>query len=212
MEKVQKAQAAKKGNKTTEIIIGAANLKLSSAVKALTEGLAVVGQLEEKVQDGVLQVTDLEDKIGGLEQDFKNKKAQQEIDLKLAYDSKRVEFVQEYLDKNNLETITSAELQELKSKAFVTEAETQQAISSAVGAATSSMKKEHEADKKIAALEHEKKEASNVAEINQLKQQNKFLEDQLNNMRTLLNKQMEQETERAKHQPAIHLNGTNTGR
>lgn len=201
MSETKETKAAKKqiGNKTTEIIVGAAAVKLTSAVKALNEACDEVNKLEQKSQDCILKVTDLEDKIGGLETDLMNKTNQNKIELKQAYETDRKSFVAKYCQENNLVCVVSTEYSQLEQNLKEATTNMQNEINKSVGAATSNLKKEHENAMKIAQLEHEKKEAANLAEINQLKAQNAFLSQQIADTRKLLETQMSNETERSKY-------------
>ena len=78
----------------------------------------------------------------------------------------------------------------------------------AVGAATGSMKKDHDNALAMAALTHEKKEADNLANIKQLTSENKFLQDQIVHWKNMLDNQMKAETERAKYGQISNLNIT----
>ena len=201
-----KTPAKKVGNKTTEIIVGSAAMSLSSAVKNVMAAVEQVKTLENTSQTMTLKVSDLEDKIGGLEQDLKNKTEQNKIEIKNQFEADKKSFVDTYLTEKKMSCIDTAELTTLRTSLSKAEdnknAEIQKAVAFAVGAA----KKDSDNAAKVATLEHEKKEAANAAEISQLKAQNKFLEDQVSHWKTMLEKQMTQETERAKHGAINTLN------
>jgi molecular chaperone GrpE (heat shock protein) len=213
MENVKTPVAKKVGNKTTEIIVGTAVSKLTTVVKGINDAVQEVNKLETRIQDGTLKVTDLEDKIGGLEQDFKNKVAQSKIELEQAYTANRESFVGQFLAEKKMAMIPSKELGDLQLKLEEATSKVEDAVSKAVGIATGTMKSAHANEIKIANLEHEKKEANNMAEITQLKAQNKFLEDQVSHWKNMLDAQVKAETERAKYGAINTLNvGTPTGR
>lgn len=200
------------GNKTTELIIGTAASKLTAGITALQATVEAIGQLEEKAKQNTLVLLEQEDKLGALAQELTNTKAQNKYEIELAYKTDKRAFVDAFLKENDLMTVNEAEWLAMEKKLEDSEKATTDAVNKAVGAVTSSLKAEHASAIKVAQLEHEKKEAANTAEINQLKLQNQFLTDQMNHWKSMLEKQMQAETERAKHQPAIHVNGTNTGR
>lgn len=214
MEKVSKATVAKKGNKTTEIIIGAGAAKLTGAVTTLMSVVEKIQELPQIIQEKTLEVTNLEDKIGGLQQEFENKKNQNDLDLKLAYETSKEGFVGQYLNANGLETIKGSELADLKRKAYQSEAEIEQQIQTAVGKAVGIEKANSANALKIAQLEHQNKEANNSAEITQLKQQNAFLTQQVADWKKALEDERAAGIKRAEA-GAIHnlsIGGTQQGR
>jgi SpoU rRNA methylase family enzyme len=207
-----KKTTAKKGNKTTEIIIGAGASKLTTAVAALSSVVEVINQLPAKVQENVLLVSDLEDKIGVLQQDLKNKTAQNKIEIEQAYEADKEAFVSKWLNENGKTAVASEEYSEMQEKIANFEETLETTVAKEVGKAVGIEKNNSAQALKIKELEFEKKEADNKAEINQLKQQNAFLTQQAEQWKKMLETQIANETERSKHQPAIHVNGTNTGR
>lgn len=195
----QKTAAAKKGNKTTELVVGAAASRIENAVKALLSVSPEIGKLTVIAQESTLKVADLEDKIGGLKQDYENKSAQAKIELQQAYDSNREAFAQKWLAEKGLISIARLDLASLEGDLADATQKVDEKVAKAVGAATSSMKKDHEQALAISKLEMEKLQASNAAEIVQLKNQNTFLVDQVNHWKTMLETQQKNETERAKY-------------
>lgn len=211
-ESAKKSTKKVNGNKSTEVIIGTAATKLTAGIASLGLAVESINSLAEKANQNVLIILEQEDKLGQLEQELSNKKAQNKYEIELAYKTDVKAFVAEYLKENELMTVNETEWLAMEKKLEDAEKNTADQVAKAVNAATNSLKSEHTSTLKVAQLEHEKKEASNAAEITQLKMQNKFLEEQVNHWKTMLEKQMNAETERAKHQPNIHVNGTNTGR
>jgi hypothetical protein len=211
-----KAAAPKKaaGNKTTEIIVGTAAMKLGTALTGISAAMTEVAKLGETAQKMTLEVTDLEDKIGGLKQDLENKKSQNKIDLQQAYDSDKKAFVETYCKAEGVILVEDAEYKNLQAELETVTKGMEQKIAQEVGKAVGIEKANSANALKIATLENEKKEAGNTAEITQLKAQNKFLEDQVNHWKTMLDNQMKAETERAKYGAINTLNvgGTTQGR
>lgn len=210
------ASKAKKtsGTKTTELILGAGAAKIVAAVKSLKETIIVVDQLQEKIDNGVLEVMNLEDKVGALQQKLKNDTEQNRLEIQQAYKNDEKSFVDKWLQGQSMTAILTTDLTKLKDDLSAATTKMQDTVNAEVGKAKAIEKANSENAIKIANLEHEKKEASNTAEIAQLKAQIKFLESQLQNATDLLKKQMEQETERAKHGAINTLNvgGTTQGR
>lgn len=204
---------AAKGNRTTEIIIGSAAAKLETAVKAMNTAVVEVGKLEEKAQAHTLKVTDLEDKIGSLEQDLKNKTAQNKIELQQAYDADQKAFADKYLQSQGMTAIGTDELEELKADLEEATDKMSENVNKAVGAATSALKKEHDAADALAKMTFEKKEAENTAKITQLEAQVKFLTEQVGYWKKALEDERAAGVERAKASSIGTLNvGSSTGR
>lgn len=202
----QTTAAPKKGNKTTEIIIGTAASKMEAAVKSLLQVAPEISKLQETVNQGTLEVSNLEDKIGGLKQDYTNKVAQNKIEIQQAYDSDAKSFADRWLNTNNMEAIPCDELETIKNELEEATIKVSETVNKAVGAATGSMKKDYDNAIAIQKLEHEKKEANNQAEIVQLKNQVSFLTEQVNHWKTMLDSQVKAETERAKYGQINTLN------
>lgn len=191
MAEVTKAPAKKAvGNKTTEVIIGTASTKLIAAVAGLGAAVEAANKLPEVIQDYTLRVTDLEDKIGGLDQEFKNKVAQNQIEIKQAFERDRETFVSGWLQSKGLTTISATEVSELRDAVENATTNQETAVKNAEARAIGIEKSNSANALKIANLEHEKKEADNLATIKQQQQQITFLETQMKNLQTLLDSQM----------------------
>jgi transcriptional regulator with GAF, ATPase, and Fis domain len=205
MEQQVKAPA-KKGSRTTEIVIGAGAAKLETVLKGITSGIEILNKLPETIKTTTLEVVNLEDKIGSLKQQLTNEIAQNKIEIEQAYNSNKREFVDKWLEDNNMTVIETDELDEMKTELEDLAKDKADAINQAVAAATGAMKKENDHALALAKAENEKKEASNTAEITQLKAQNKFLEEQVGHWKTMLESQQKAETERAKYGQISTLN------
>lgn len=186
------------GNKTTEVILGSAAAKIQAAVVSLNSAIEVVGKLDEKANESVLQVSNLEDKIGALTQDLANKTAQNKIEVEQAYNADKEAFVDKYLHERKLETIDANELEELKDKVARAEENTANAVRSAVGTAVGIEQSKSASALKIAELGFAAKEAQNTAEINQAKSQIKFLEEQVQMWKGALDDERKAGVERSK--------------
>ncbi len=201
------------GNKTTELIIGAASMKFDSSLRGLLSVVPEIQKLTTVIQDGTLQVTDLEDKIGGLKQDLENKKAQNKIELQQAFDTNQRTFIDKWMTDNKMVFLPSDELQKLKTDLLYATDKVGEQVQKAVGAATNNLKTEHINEIKLAKLEHEKSQANNLAELVQLKNQIKFLEAQCADWKNQCSSQMTAETERAKYGAVGTINvGDQTGK
>lgn len=211
--KTAKAPVAKKGNKTTEIIVGAAAMKLEGAVKGILAAVDEVTKLEVKAQETTLKVVDLEDKVGGLEQDLQNKIAQNKIEIKNQYETDKETFVSEYLHENNMTMVETPEFDRLSTLVRDAAQNEAAAVSKAVNAATGALKSAHESEKKVMELEYKTKEANNIAEMQQLKNQAKFMEEQVAHWKGALDDERKAGVERAKAASIGTLNvGASNGR
>lgn len=198
------------GNKNTELVIGAAAQKLETAVKAIADAANTASKLQDTVQTATLQVVNLEDRIGGLEQEYKNKEAQAKISLQQAFDSNREGFVKSFLSEKGLTSLPGSELTELQAKLEKATKDVSQTVAAAVGAATGAMKITHENELKIKDLTNQTTAAENTARIKQLEEQNKFLTEQVQSWKDSLTAERAAGIERAKS-GAINTLNVGTG-
>jgi predicted nucleic acid-binding Zn-ribbon protein len=162
-------KATNKGNKNTEVIVGSAAIKLESAVKSILGAAQEVSNLDNRAAECTLKVSDLEDKIGSLESELKNQKAQNKFELDLQFKADKKSFVDVWMNENNMVYLPSIDLEDLKTKLSEATQEVNQTVSKAVNAATGALNKSHESDLKIRGLEYTTKEATNIATIDQLR-------------------------------------------
>lgn len=214
MSEVKKEAPKKVGNKTTEIIVGTAALKLGSALTSISAAMGEVAKLGDTAQAMTLKVSDLEDKIGGLKQDLENKTAQNKIELQQSYDADKKAFVDGWLKENNVIVVDEAGYKALQTELAGMEAKMETTVKNEVAKAVAIEKANSANALKIAQLEADKKEASNVAEINQLKAQITFLEKTSKSWEDALTEERKAGIERAKASSINTLNvgGTTQGR
>lgn len=190
-------KATVKGNKQTEVVIGQAAAKLAAGVKAFKDASEVVTKLEERVNTATLEATNLETKISDLKQDFDNKANQQKIELQQQYETNRLGFITSYTTEKGLTLVPSTEYHKLQNDLNAARTDVESQIVAAVGKAVGIEKSNGANALRVAQLEHEKKEASNIAEINQLKGQVEFLKEQANMWKTALDSEREAGVKRA---------------
>lgn len=206
-EQVKKAPAKKTvATRNTEIVLGSAAVKIAAGVKSLNEAVSLVNTLEQKAQDQTLIVVNLEDKIGGLEQDLKNKIAQNKIELDQAFTADQKSFVEKWMKENNMTCILVTDLNKLRTDLTAATTDVDKQIAKAVAIAENSLKAAHLNEMKIKELELSNKEANNTAKIAQLEAQNTFLQEQIDSYKEMLETQMKNETERAKYGQISTLN------
>ncbi len=167
------------GNKSSEMIIGMAASKLSSAVTQLVAAAAVVGQFEEKVKKGTLEIGNMEDQIGSLQQDFINRKAQIQIDTQLAYDANKKTFAEMWLAENGLVSVPGEELGKLHTDLANALQNTEATVKREVAIVTNRLTSDAKNAADLAAMQFKMTEAANVAKITNLEEKCKFLEAQV---------------------------------
>ncbi len=205
-------KSVSKGNKTTEIIVGAAVAKLTGAIVSLNTVVAEVGKLEQKASDGILKVSDLEDKIGGLEQDLKNKTAQSKIELEQAYNSNKENFVGQYLAEKKLTAVDSMEYGQLQVKLEEATKNVADTVKAEVGKAVGIEQNNSKNALAIQKLEFEKVQAQSTAQLSQSASQITFLEAQVKMWKDALDAERAAGVERAKASSIGTLNVGQPGR
>lgn len=203
----------KSGNKTTELIIGAGITKLGTAITTVKAVVAEFDKLETLAEEQSLRIVNAEEQLAQLAVELKNRKAQNEIEIVQAYDSKQKTFVEQYLQENQLVMVEQDDFDKLLERAEKKDEEVKKQTNEAVNAATGSMDRHHKSEIAILKLEHEKKEAGNTAKIDQLTSQISFLEGQVAHWKGMLEKQVEAETARAASKAVGAINiGSPTGK
>jgi len=159
------------GNKTTEIVIGAAYLKLQAASKSLQEGVKQSEELVKIVEENTLKVTNLEDKIGALTTEYEEKRKKITFDLDLDYRSDKEKFVRNYVTENSLVLVKKEEYEDLNKKISDLSQGSQKAVNEALSSQKSQLEKDHKAEISILNSSFSAKEAENKATIESLKNQ-----------------------------------------
>lgn len=212
---MSEVKAAKKvGNKTTEIIVGTAALKLGSALTNLSSAMTEVAKLGDTAQEMTLKVSDLEDKIGGLQQDLKNKTEQNKIELKNQYEADKKAYVDGWCKENGVVVVVENDYKTLQTDLVTATQKVEETVKKEVAKAVAIETAKAANDLKIAKLEAEKTQASNVAEIAQLKNQIAFMEKTNKMLEDSLTEERKASIERAKASAISTLNigGTTQGR
>lgn len=206
-------QVVIKGNKTTEMVIGTAAGKLSAAIAGMDLAYKQLNDFQSKIDANTLKIVEQEEKMSLLEQDLKNKSAQNKIDLNIQYQNDRKQFIDNYTSENNLEIVEEGTLLNLQTKLQTTIQEVEQSIKSEVGKAIGIERSKSASDLRVAELEHKNALVANQSEITQLQAQNKFLTEQVQSWREQLNSEREAATERAKASSIGNINvGSPTGK
>ena len=201
-----------KGTQKTEAIIGTAATKLSAAVKGIQEAAQTASKLEEQLTDYNLRVTDLEGKIGGLEQEYANKKAQQEIDLGLSYKAAQRAFASKFLDENGMIAVVVEEDKKVRNELDTLKANYEKEVASKVAAATNSINTNIENKIKLLEAEYKAKEAQNIARIENLTSQLAFANEQAKLWKESLDAEREAGVKRSANSAVHQTIGTNNGK
>lgn len=187
-----------KGNKTTEVVVGTAANKLAQALTGITTAVDSLKDFQEKIDQNTLKIVEQEDRMLNLEQDLKNKVAQNKIELNIQYQTDKKVFIDNYLQSEGLVAVSADTLTNLQTKLQKTIDEVEQSIKSEVGKAVGIERAKSTSDLKVAELEHKNALVANQSEIAQLKSQNSFLMEQVESWRNQLNSERSAATERAK--------------
>lgn len=184
----QPVKANPKGTKGTELILGAAASKLEAGTKSLLDVIKEVAKLDEKINQNILLIADQEGKLEAIAIQLKNDIAQNKIELQQQYDADQKAFVVAWMQENNFQMISKEELDGMKTQIAQAASLLESTVKKEVGAATGILKAQHEGEKKLAEAQFNATQASNTAEIAQLKLQNSFLTQQVNDWKDAADK------------------------
>lgn len=148
--------------------------------------------------DYSLKVTTLEDKIGDLTTEYAQKKAEADFNLNLEYKTNEKEFAAKFLTANSLVAIPNEELNKLKSDLAAATADFDKKLNAETGKIKGILETQYANAQKIAEAEAKAKEAENIAQIDNLKAQLKFANEQAALLREALTAEREAGVERAK--------------
>lgn len=193
-----KKKVAIVGNKTTELIIGNAAMKLSQATKSIEDALKTVTNINSIVEEGTLKVTNLETQIADLELKFKQDKSTKAFELDLEFKKNQEKYVVDYLANKRMLAVSQEEVDKTNQELTKLRGDFSKEVATEVHKATGSMASKHSSEIQILGLEHRNKEAENIATIKQLQEQNKFLTEQVVSWKTALDSERTAGVERAK--------------
>jgi hypothetical protein len=202
-----KTKAKRVGTSKTEAIIGTAANKLVQATTALANASDEAKKLVVLVEEQTLKATDLEEKIASLEEEYKQKRNSANVELSLAYKADQEQFAREYARANNMQLISTEELNKLASKAKYEEDVVKQRISEEVTKVTNM----YESDKKIKDAEFASDKATLTSENESLKKNIAFLQDEIKSWKTALDNERAASVERAKASSVGSINVSPAG-
>lgn len=202
----------KKGTQATEVIIGSAALNIRKSLAALGDAVKTVESLGDKAEEMQGLIAQREDRIKELDVTFAETKRQKQVELDLKVKEDEQKVVNDVLAKNSLVAIPQAELDNIKANLTKATSEMNSEIQKAVGAATASLKKDHEAAVALTAAENRTKEAANTAMLATTESKLKFLEEQVEMWKGALDAERQAGVERSKASSIGVLNVGNPGK
>ncbi len=188
----------KKGNASTEVVLGQAAQQITKAVTELAAATATIGKLASQAEELTLQVSNKEDEIAALDVKFAEKERQLTVDLDLSFKANTNKVVTEYLASVGKEAITTSELNSLRSELADVKHSADKSVKEAVGAALATAKSQYENDIKLLHSENKAIAAENASKIGVLAEKNKFLDEQVTKLYAQLDAERNAGIERAK--------------
>lgn len=193
-----KKAAPKKGNASSELVIGTAANAMKKAHDELKKAVDIVGGLGEKAENFQALIAQKEDRIKEIDVEYAEKKRAASVNLDLEIKADEDAAVKRILAENNQAAVDNAELAELRSRANRSDEAMRSEINKAVGAATSSMKKDHENAIALKDAQFAADKAQDKATIESLNKQVVYLEQQCRSWENALNQERAAGIERAK--------------
>ena len=155
----------------TEAIVGTAAAKLTAATTNLKSAVETATKLVEIVETQTLQIAVQEEKLANLTTEYTNKKNQQDIELRQAFQAEQKACADTYLNDNNLVAVDKTKYQELETSLTTLKSEFDAKLASEVGKAKGIATTEAANAAKLAEAEYKAKEAGNIAKIENLQAQ-----------------------------------------
>lgn len=197
------------GTKNTEVMLGKAAAGIAASYKGLQTFMNEFANIEQRIPECTLEISNLEDQIGGLKTELENTKNQNKLELELQFKADKASFVTTYLMENNLVSISKTELDKLKTDLMKATTEQDKAVAAAVAANTNSLTAKFNSEKAIAEMQHKTNEATNLAKIEQMEDKITFLGEQVELWKGALDDERKAGVERAKAGAigTLNLNG-----
>ena len=202
----------KKGNASTEVVLGQAAQQITKAVTELATATATIGKLASQAEELTLQVSNKEDEIADLDVKFSEKERQLTVDLDLSFKANTNKVVTEYLASVGKESITTSELSSLRSELSDVKHSADKSIKEAVGSALATARAQYENDIKLLHSENKAIAAENASKIGVLAEKNKFLEEQVTKLYAQLDAERSAGVQRAQAGSVGSINIGDAGR
>lgn len=202
----------KKGNASTEVILGQAAQQITKAVAELATATSTIGKLAAQAEELTLQVSNKEDEIAALDVKFAEKERQLTVDLDLSFKANTNKVVTEYLASVGKESITTSELSSLRSELSDVKHSADKTAKEAVGSALATAKSQYENDIKLLHSENKAIAAENASKIGVLAEKNAFLQDQVTKLYAQLDAERSAGVQRAQAGSVGSINIGDQGR
>jgi hypothetical protein len=196
------------GSAKTELIIGSAVAGLNNALKAFTSATSTIDKFQEQVDQLTLIHTELETKIENLEQEKKNKIAQNNLDLKIAYDTDRAKFAADYATSMRSTIVETSVFEQMKSKIIKLESEFKAEVDNAIKGIQAAAEAKALADMNLYKAERSAEEAETKAELKSLQARLDAATKEIESWKKALEDERSASVERAK---AGAINTLNVG-
>lgn len=170
------AVVKKKGTKESELVIGSAANAIKKSLDDLKKAVDTVSELGTQAENYQALIVQREERIKEIDQEYSEKRRAANVAFDLDMKADQEKAIEEVLSKGSKVAIDDSELTDLRTKAQKNEEEMKREISSAVHAATGSMKKDHDNAMALRAAEVKAEQAENAAKINALTAQVSYLE------------------------------------
>jgi alpha-glucosidase (family GH31 glycosyl hydrolase) len=205
------ASIGRKGNAKTEAIIGKAAHKLATAHTSLTEALKQASTLQQLVDDATIAVTHKELELAEIEVKLNNAKAQADVELDLYKKTKAQDFVNEFLEKEGMQSVDKVKYAKLYNDYNSLQAEFENKLAAEVGKTKGILTSQFTSDVKLKEAEFNTKEATNKATIESLTNQLSAARNDAARWQQQLEAERTAQTERAKASAvgAVNINTPN---
>jgi hypothetical protein len=192
------ATPAVKKSVTTELVMGKAAASLQKAVSDAMKVAEDLSKLSGASEDLALTISNQENRIEELATIFTEKERQLQLDLDLKMRANAEDVVAKHLAAKNHRAVPNDEYARMEKD--INEAETvlETTIKAEIGKAEGMAKSRFEGERRLMEAEYNAKEASNKAEIENLKKENTFLTGQVESWKRQLDEERKASIERAK--------------
>lgn len=202
----------RKGNKTTELIVGTAALKMQTASKNLNDAMVHAMKMTEVLETTTLKVSDMEQKIEDLAVEYGKRKSQAEFDLELEFKTNEKRFAENYLTSNNLLAVSNEEYNGLRDKYTILQQEFEQKLNAEINKSKGILENNYNNATKLKEAEFTAKEAQNAARITSLESQLTAAISQADQWRTALDDERKAGVQRAQASAVGNINVTGPGK
>lgn len=200
------SSAQKKGNATTEVIIGSAAAKLTAGVAQLNAAAEVIKGLATQSSNLAIEITSREDRVAQLDIEFKEKKRSKEVELALEVQADRVKVVDAYVKEHGKVLLSQDEVDRQNDELSTLKSNFSEEVSKGINAATANMKRQHESELALKDAQFRAQEAENKSRITSLEQQLESAREETKRAWTALDEERKAGVQRAQAQGQATVN------